>query len=87
MIQDVSNGVYARPEYKDATYFKGFFFVGNEGNYPVYVWMMDPSKTTRDIRQALICTLEQAKNVRRIYPNTKSMRLVRNSLPNRPPRG
>lgn len=86
MINHTSNGVYARPAYSDAQYFSGFLFTAYEGNYLVWLDMFDLTKTTRDFKRALICTLEQAKNVRRKYPNAKKMKLVRNALQNRPAR-
>lgn len=80
-----ANGVTAG--FTDMSKASGFRFQGSEGNFPIFVDMLDLSKTTRDIKRALICTLEQAKNVRRLYPETKKMKLVRNVLPNTLNRG
>jgi len=79
MITDVSNGIAARPAYRDTTFFVGWKFEGIEGAYPVWLDFMFLDRTTCNPKRAWVGTAEQAKAVRRKFPWTKSLKLVRNA--------
>lgn len=83
----VSNGVSERPAYKDSTWYIGYRMEGWDGAYPLYLDFMFLDKTTRDINRAWVGTETQAKAVRRKYPSSKKLKLVRNVPPNNTNRG
>jgi hypothetical protein len=69
-----SNGITAN---MSPGWFSGFRLEMQEGMKTVYAHMCGLDKTTTDIRYAWVGTRDQVRNVRRLYPDTKRMKIVR----------
>lgn len=74
MILDKSNGI--SPNTAPA-WFSGFRFEMQQGLKTHYLHLCDLNKTTTDIRLAWVGPREKVKNVRRLYPHTKAMTIVK----------
>ena len=83
------NGIIEQTS-KSPTWFAGFRLEIMDGLKPLYLHMCDLNKTTTDIRQAWVGSKEKVRVVRRRFPHTKQMRIVKHSAKDtlrKPPSG
>ena len=74
MILERSNGITAS---QPPVWFSGFRLEMQDGLKTVYAHMCGLDQTTTDIRYAWVGTRDQLKNVRRLFPKTRKMAIVK----------